>query len=899
MLDFIKIKKKDKGTVIYPDFLVSRRIKDLMVRGGAFYAIWDEERGLWSTDEYDVQRLVDKELYTYNEQRDNEYGVASLEDDSSKQWMMFKNYVKRLPDNYHELDCNVIFADTPCNREDYASKRLPYSMKKAKTPAYDKLISTLYSEEEREKFEWAIGSIIAGDSKTIQKFIVFYGESGSGKSTVMNIIEKLFEGYYTTFDAKSMAQSNNAFSLEAFKNNPLIAIQQDGDLSKIEDNTKLNSIISHEHMLVNEKFKSKYTMQFKTFLFMGTNSPVKITDARSGMNRRLIDIHPTNKRVSYEEYNELVKKIDFELGGIAQHCLDLYLERGSGYYNGYVPIDMISSTNTFYDFICENSETFKKEEIVSLRLAWTLYKEYVDYARLTYPLTLQRFKEEMKAYFEEFIVDKSINGVHIRNSYRNFRKEKIDILDNHEKKQTDMVKNSWLEFEEVKNSVFDIMASDYPAQLANEKGTPKTPWKSTTTTLKDIPTSLLHYVKVPESHIVIDFDIKNSKGEKDLKANIKAASKWPETYAEVSKSGSGIHLHYIYDGDVNKLSRIYDNDIEIKIFTGNSSLRRKLSLCVNKQIAHINSGLPLKGDTGMVNDFVLKNEKALRTIIRRNLLKEYSGYTKPSINLIHKTLEEAYNSGMVYDVRDMRPMVQAFALNSTNNSDYCIKMVSKMHFCSDTESSNKESKDDIVIFDLESWSNVFILCYKFKGDDKKCIKLINPKSYEIEELFKYRLVGFNNLSYDNHLLYAASMGYSVEELNRLSHALIDGSPNAKFREAKNISFTDVYDFAAKKQSLKKWEIELGIHHKENSYDWDLPLPEEHWEEAADYCCNDVLATEAVFDHLASDFLAREILAEIAGMTPNDSTNSLTTRIIFGSERHPKLVYTDLATGEQS
>ena len=28
------------------------------------------------------------------------------------------------------------------------------------------------------------------------------------------------------------------------------------------------------------------------------------------------------------------------------------------------------------------------------------------------------------------------------------------------------------------------------------------------------------------------------------------------------------------------------------------------------------------------------------------------------------------------------------------------------------------------------------------------------------------------------------------------------------------------------------------------------------------------------------------------------TNTLTTRIIFGKERHPKLVYTDLATGEQ-
>ena len=80
--------------------------------------------------------------------------------------------------------------------------------------------------------------------------------------------------------------------------------------------------------------------------------------------------------------------------------------------------------------------------------------------------------------------------------------------------------------------------------------------------------------------------------------------------------------------------------------------------------------------------------------------------------------------------------------------------------------------------------------------------------------------------------------------------------------------------------------------------WDKPVPEELWETVADYCTNDVVATEAVFNHLKGDWTARQILANLAGMTVNDTTNSLTTRIIFGKERKPKLVYTDLATGEQ-
>ena len=64
-MDFYQILSKDtkdkSGVELYPEFIVGRS-QDLMVQGRTFYAIWDEEKGLWSRDEYDVQRLVDEEL---------------------------------------------------------------------------------------------------------------------------------------------------------------------------------------------------------------------------------------------------------------------------------------------------------------------------------------------------------------------------------------------------------------------------------------------------------------------------------------------------------------------------------------------------------------------------------------------------------------------------------------------------------------------------------------------------------------------------------------------------------------------------------------------------------------------------------------------------------------------
>lgn len=165
--------------------------------------------------------------------------------------------------------------------------------------------------------------------------------------------------------------------------------------------------------------------------------------------------------------------------------------------------------------------------------------------------------------------------------------------------------------------------------------------------------------------------------------------------------------------------------------------------------------------------------------------------------------------------------------------------------------------------------------------------MINPTSAEIEELMRFRLVGFNCRRYDNHILYARLMGYTNEQLFSLSNRIINGSANCFFGEAYNVSYTDVYDFCSKKQSLKKWEIELGIHHQELGLPWDQPVPEEMWTKVAEYCDNDVIATEAVFNARKADFTARQILADVAGMTVNDTTNSLTTKIIFGNNRKPQ------------
>ena len=873
-----------------------------MIRGGDFYAIWIEELGLWSTDEQDALHLIDKEVKKYYEEHKAKYdgSVKPLylwDADSGMIDKWHKYCQKQMRDSYHNLDESLIFSNVETKKEDYATKRLNYPLEPGDISAYDELMSVLYSEEERHKIEWAIGAIVTGESKKIQKFMVLYGSAGTGKSTILNIIQKLFEGYYSVFDAKALGSSNNVFALEAFKSNPLVAIQHDGDLSRIEDNTRLNSLVSHEHMTINEKFKSTYVNSFKCFLIMGTNKPVKITDAKSGLIRRLIDVSPTGDKINHKDYKRIMKQIDFELGPIAYHCRDVYLSEPDR-YDDYIPTAMLGASNDFYNFVMDSYLTFKNEDGITLKRAWEMYKMYCDDAKVAYPYSQRAFKEELKNYFKEHHERYMLDDTRVRNYYKGFREDKFDNDINQIGKPKEEAKSNLIEFKE-QDSIFDKECKDCLAQYANDKETPTNKWDKITTTLSDIDTSKLHYVKVPENHIVIDFDIPDDEGNKCFEKNLEEASKWPPTYAELSKSGAGIHLHYIYTGDVTKLSRIYDDKIEVKIFTGKSSLRRMLTKCNNLPIASINSGLPLKGEKKMVNFEAVKSENRLRALIKRNLMKEIHPGTKPSIDFIYKILEDAYSSGLKYDVTDMRNTILAFAAGSTHQSDYCVKLVGKMHFKSEEAPEPGNDEDaKLIFYDCEVFPNLFLVNWKMQGEGKPVVRMINPKPEEIEELIKFKLVGFNCRSYDNHILYARMMGYSNEQLYNLSQKIINSKKgdkdNGKFGGAYNLSYTDVYDFAAKKQSLKKWEIELGIHHQELGLPWDQPVPEEKWTMVAEYCDNDVISTEAVFNHLKGDFVAREILAELAGGTVNDTTNSLTTKIIFGNEKHPQLVYTDLS-----
>lgn len=921
-MDFYNTRVKKYGPraaqdyTIEPEFVYTH--KDLVVKGSKLYAFW--YNGAWHTNWNLLVKTIDDETFKKVEEFkkgriDSEISAKYINNHSSGLMMNFNDFIKNIENADVEFNTRIIFSDEEPVREDYSTTQLSYTPKKGKTDAFDEMFEHLYDDAELEKILWFMGAVLTNNMWKLQKFLFLYGGKGSGKGTVIDVFRMLFEGYYDEIDLNKLT-SNTEFATAGVKESQIL-IDDDAELNKIKSDINLLKLTGHDPILVNDKYQTPYPVEFKGLVVAASNQMFSIRDVEAGITRRAVVAEPSTRRHEYGKYKELMSKLRFELPHIAQKAIDIFTEAGEGYFEDYMPFSMLEEANLWYSFMRETGWILGDQvTLKTLSEHWKSFLEDNEYDTGGYK---KKAKKEGMLYYREYHEQKRIDGEPLRHVFEGLKTELVYPEDLESKKiykttkptRGEMIKEFGLK-EYVSN--FDRKAETYPAQYTKKDGTPRAKWDNVKNTLNDIDTKELHYVLVPENHIVIDFDLTDEDGEKSLDVNLNAAKDFPDTYTEVSRSGEGLHMHYIYEGDIGKLANTIDADIEIKVFTGNSSLRRKLTLCNNKPIQTISTGLPEKEETeSMYKDVevIAWNENKMRAAVKGNLNKKYHDSTGPSVDFIEKIFLDAEEAGVKYDLDDMRQDVLAFAASSTNQAKRCMGVVSNIKFSTiepdDSESIQRTSKSAIVpneelyFFDVEVFSNLFIVAFK-QYNKPEVTKWINPSREQIVSLVEKPLVGFNNRRYDNHILYAALLGEDNLALYRQSQRIIHdkNAGSGMYGGAYELSYTDIYDYsnAGNKKSLGKWEVDLGITYDEFELPWDQPVPEDMWERTAEYCGNDVLATEAVFIATEQDYNSRKILASISGLSMNATSNQHTTAMIFEGdpkwETDKELVYTDLS-----
>lgn len=129
MYDFLKVSKefiaKQQRYCYKPSFVIKPHIKDLMTRSRDFYAIYNEETGMWETDEATAIDLIDGQVRDYVVKEvgdlinDPTHGpiVQRIADTDNHLIDKFHKYCQKdLRDSYHILNQTVKFSNSEVKR---------------------------------------------------------------------------------------------------------------------------------------------------------------------------------------------------------------------------------------------------------------------------------------------------------------------------------------------------------------------------------------------------------------------------------------------------------------------------------------------------------------------------------------------------------------------------------------------------------------------------------------------------------------------------------------------------------------------------------------------------------------------------------------------------------------
>jgi len=182
------------------------------------------------------------------------------------------------------------------------------------------------------------------------------------------------------------------------------------------------------------------------------------------------------------------------------------------------------------------------------------------------------------------------------------------------------------------------------------------------------------------------------------------------------------------------------------------------------------------------------------------------------------------------------------------------------------------------IYDIEIYTNIFLVCVKNINTQKKYSFEISQRKQQTKELVEFlnqpiRLIGFNNQNYDNLLIqkFLENLHLKGKDLVTLlksqSDKIITNEKYSKFcKKFTKVPTIDLFllhhfDNDAKRCSLKELEFVFNMNNiQELPFDFTKPVPTDQFDTLIDYCWNDIEATYRLYNYSLEDIKLREELS---------------------------------------
>jgi hypothetical protein len=182
------------------------------------------------------------------------------------------------------------------------------------------------------------------------------------------------------------------------------------------------------------------------------------------------------------------------------------------------------------------------------------------------------------------------------------------------------------------------------------------------------------------------------------------------------------------------------------------------------------------------------------------------------------------------------------------------------------------------IYDIEIYTNIFLVCVKNISTKEKYSFEISPRKQQTKELVEFlnqpiRLIGFNNQNYDNLLIqkFLENLHLKGKDLVSLlksqSDKIITNEKYSKFcKKLTKVPTIDLFllhhfDNDARRCSLKELEFVFNMDNiQELPFDYTKPVPIDQFDTLVNYCWNDIEATHRLYNYSLEDIKLREELS---------------------------------------